>query len=412
ILIGKSGGRLMQALLLVAVQYPFTQLAVTMGGVTQAQISAAYLGLAAYLILLSGFGLLCSTIGSNNRSAAAWMIGGLVIYILIPRLAAFILVYLTRTRAIGSTTFSPILECIARFSVFEQMGWMLTTGFGESGLSWQVISNLSAGLLCFGFAWALFGLCSRQTGTESTTRGVLARSHGRLRWFSPGRPWSNPFLWKDYYFVSGGLAMIPARLVFCLSLYAITLMQTNYSIRGPRNLYMDVSFFQVFLSLALSLDAARLLARCVSDEIRGQTLSSLVMLPESSAYLLYSKFAGSLIGWLPGVVIEIIVTVVTDDGRRNFAAVISETPGFYITTYFILIPHLAVVLSTYLRWGAVPLSVVISIGSLFGSMMILQSRFPIRPHEFMLIPAGMFILAICAMCHIVLYLRLKQLAAT
>jgi ABC-type transport system involved in multi-copper enzyme maturation permease subunit len=410
VLIGKSGGRLAQALLLIAVQYPFTLLAITMGGVTQAQVSAVYLAMAAYLVLLAGFGLLCSTIGSNNRSAATYMTIGLLAYVLIPRLAAALVAFLTRNGAPGAIQAAAILDPIIRFSVFEQMGWILTTGFGDPRFSWQVISNLSTGLLCFGLAWALFGLFSRQPGAEATTRGLIARSHGRLRWFSPGRPWANPFLWKDYYFVSGGLGMIPARLAFCLGLYGIALLQNNFQGGGPRNLYMDVSFYQVFLSFAVSIDAARLLARSISDEIRGQTLSSLMMLPESTVALFYSKFAGALIGWLPGIVVEIVITAVTDQGRKNFAAVISETPGFYITTYFILIPHLAVVLSTYLRWGAVPLSVVISIGSLFGSMTILQSKFPIRPNEFMLIPSGMFILAICVMCHIVLYARLKQLA--
>ncbi|MDB5344137.1 MAG: hypothetical protein JWP89_2514 [Schlesneria sp.] len=410
-LIGKSGGRLAQALLLIAVQYPFTLLAVTMGGVTQAQVSAVYLGLAAYLVLLAGFGLLCSTIGSNNRSAATCMTIGLLAYVLIPRLAASLFIFLTRNGAVGAIQAGAILDPIARFSVFEQMGWILTTGFGDPKFSWQVISNLSTGLFCFGLAWALFGLCSRQPGTESTTRGLIARSHGRFRWFSPGRPWANPFLWKDYYFVSGGLGMIPARLAFCLGLYGIALLQHNYQGGGLRNLYMDVSFYQIFLSLAVSIDAARLLARSVNDEIRGQTLSSLIMLPESSVSLIYSKFAGALIGWLPGVAVEIMITAITDQGRKNCAAMIREPMGFYVTTFFILIPHLAMLLSAYLRWGAVPLSAVISIGSLFGSMMILQAVFRIQPQEFMLIPAGMFVLGVCAMCHIVLYARIKQLAA-
>lgn len=412
ILIGKSGGRLAQALLLIAVQYPFTLLAVTMGGVTQTQVSAVYLGLAAYLMLLAGFGLLCSTIGSNNRSAAAYLTLGLSTYVLLPRLAASVLTYLTSNRIPGARQAGAILEPIARFSVFEQMGWILTTGFGDTRFSWQAISNLSAGLLCFGLAWALFGLFSRQPGTESMTRGLIAHSRGRFRWFSPGRPWGNPFAWKDYYFVSGGLGMVPVRLAFCLGLYGIALMQNGFQSGGPGNLYMDVSFYQVFLSLAVSIDASRILARSVSDEIRGQTLASLVMLPESSASMLYSKFAGALIGWLPGVAVEILVTAVTDQGRRNFAEMIRLPIGFYVTTFFILIPHVAALLSAYLRWGAVPLSVVISIGSYIGSAMFLQAIFRFNPEASILIPLGMLVLGICAVCHVLLLLRIKRLAAT
>lgn len=412
ILIGKSGGRLAQAMLLIAVQYPFTLLAVTMGGVTQAQVSAVYLGLAAYLVFLAGFGLLCSTIGSNNRSAAAYMTLGLATYLLVPRLAASVLAYLASNRMAVTIQARAILEPIARFSVFEQMGWILTTGYGDPSFSWQVISNLSTGLLCFGLAWALFGLFSRQPGTEVMTRGLIARSRGRLRWFSPGRPWANPFAWKDYYFVSGGLGMIPVRLAFCLGLYGIALMQNGFRSGGPGNLYMDVSFYQVFLSLAVSIDAARILARSVNDEIRGQTLSSLIMLPESSVSLLYAKFAGALIGWLPGVFVEIVVTAITEQGRANLAEMMRLPIGFYVTTFFILIPHLAVVLSAYLRWGAVPLSVVISIGAYIGSAMLLQAMFRFNPEASILIPMGMCVLGICALCHVLLVLRIKQLAAT
>lgn len=412
ILVGKSGGRLVQALLLIAVQYPFTLLAVTMGGVTQAQISAAYLGLGAYLVLLSGFGLLCSTIGSNNRSAATWMIVGMLTYFLVPRTAATVLTYLVSNKLVVATQVAAILEPIVRFSVFEQMGWILTTGFGETIVSWQVISNLSAGLLCFGLAWALFGLCSRQPGTESMTRGIIARTHGRFRWFSPGRPWANPFVWKDYFFVSGGLGMIPVRLAFCLGLYGIARSQFGARSGGPRNLYMDVSFYQVFLSLAVSIDAARLLARSVSDEIRGHTLSSLVMLPTSSASLLYSKFTGALIGWLPGVLVEVVVTAVTEQGRRNFAEMARMPIGFYVTTFFILIPHLAAVLSAYLRWGAVPLSVAISMGAYIGSALCLQAMFRFQPEALVLIPMGMCVLGVCATCHVLLWLKIKHLAAS
>lgn len=414
VLVGKSGGRLVQALLLIAVQYPFTLLAVTMGGVTQTQISAAYLGLGAYLVLLSGFGLLCSTIGSNNRAAATWMFVGMLTYFLVPRTAATVLKYLVSNRIVVATQATATLEPIVRFSVFEQMGWILTTGSGETIVSWQVISNLSAGLLCFGLAWGLFGLCSRQPGTQSMTRGLIARTHGRFRWFSPGRPSANPFVWKDYYFVSGGLGMIPVRLAFCLALYGVVLMQNEKS-GSPGNLYINVDVYQAFLSLAVSIDAARLLARSISDEIRGQTLSSLVMLPESPASLFYSKFTGALIGWLPGIMVEIMVSAFTDQGRINLVEMLQMPIGFYITTHYILIPHLAAVLSAYLRWGAVPLSVVISIGSYIGWLMFLEAvsgGSGIDPEAFMLIPIGVLVLTVCAMCHILLWPRIKHLAAT
>ena len=74
ILAGKTGGRLWQALLLVIVQYPFMLLAVTMGGVSGAQVWAVTVALLAYMVLLAGFGLfvrhLLHTQSNGGRSDA------------------------------------------------------------------------------------------------------------------------------------------------------------------------------------------------------------------------------------------------------------------------------------------------------------------------------------------------------
>ena len=86
ILSGKLGGRLVQALLLIAVQYPFTLLAVTMGGVTQHQVWSTYLGLMAYIVMLAGVGLCCSTLSDRNRTASFRLIIALVIYWVVPLL--------------------------------------------------------------------------------------------------------------------------------------------------------------------------------------------------------------------------------------------------------------------------------------------------------------------------------------
>ena len=69
ILLGKAGGRLLQALLLIAVQYPFTLLSITLGGVADAQVRAAYVGLVAFMLWLAGWGLFCSTVSRNSRAA-------------------------------------------------------------------------------------------------------------------------------------------------------------------------------------------------------------------------------------------------------------------------------------------------------------------------------------------------------
>ena len=87
ILLGKLGGRLLQALLLIVVQYPFTLLSITLGGVADAQVRAAYVGLSAYLLWLAGWGVLCSTVSRNSRAATRLMVVGLIAYWLLPYFA-------------------------------------------------------------------------------------------------------------------------------------------------------------------------------------------------------------------------------------------------------------------------------------------------------------------------------------
>src|SRR5439155_21710329 len=60
ILLGKSTSRVFGAVLLLLAQFPFTLLAVSLGGVSVAQVMAVYCTLGAYVFLLSNVALFCS----------------------------------------------------------------------------------------------------------------------------------------------------------------------------------------------------------------------------------------------------------------------------------------------------------------------------------------------------------------
>src|SRR5262249_47455071 len=79
ILLGKSTSRLLGAALLLLVQFPFTLLAITLGGVTLGQVLAAYFSLTAYMVLLANVGLLCSVV--FQRGGMASIITGLVLVV-------------------------------------------------------------------------------------------------------------------------------------------------------------------------------------------------------------------------------------------------------------------------------------------------------------------------------------------
>ena len=64
-------------MLLLLVQFPFTLLAITLGGVTLNQVLAAYCSLTAYMVLLANVGLLCSVV--FRRGGLASSVTGLLI---------------------------------------------------------------------------------------------------------------------------------------------------------------------------------------------------------------------------------------------------------------------------------------------------------------------------------------------
>lgn len=396
ILIGKSGSRLVQALTLLAIQYPLTLLAVTLGGVTPMQINALYLGLMAYLILLAGFGVLCSTFASNNRAAARYVVIGIAVYILAPLIVRTVAFRSVSLKGPLSLTFF-ILERVVGFSAFQQIGEILTTGYSDPIFSWQVIANTCVGAICFGIAWVSFRYATRNTSGEPITRGVVPGGKSRIQLFAPGRSWANPFVWKDFYFVSGGFGTVFVRLLLCVGLFWL---MTEVDRTGSA-----ISGFQVFLSLGIAVDAARIAVGSIYDERRGQTLASLVMLPRSTTGTLYSKLAGAFLVWSPAAAVDLLVSIGTEQGRTNFHALLTDPVGRMVATFFILIPHLCLVLSTFVRWGAVPLGTAIVIGLFFG----LQLR--VRVGDSAPYIVCIVNLCICVVCHLVLIHRFRRLAA-
>ena len=194
-------------------------LAVTIGGVTTGQIWATTTALLAYMVFLAGLGLLCSTLARNSRAAGSMMVIGLTAYFLIPSIARGILMMIARSVLNGTQSqhqnesWRFILRILAEVCVFLRMGDILTTGFGESLWSVQVLSNLTFGVLCAGLSWGLFGYATRNPSGETSSRGLVSRQRSFV-WLSAGRPGWNPFVWKDFHFVAGGIGMIIVRSVF------------------------------------------------------------------------------------------------------------------------------------------------------------------------------------------------------
>jgi hypothetical protein len=269
ILLGKLGGRLVQALLLIAVQYPFTLLAVTMGGVNPNQVACAFTGLTAFMLMMAGLGLLCSTISSQSRTAAGLMVLGLVAYFVVPYAAYEIhRVLITGGQLSATSMQATLLLQVSSMCLFLQIPTILTSSFGESPWSLQVISNAVVGGACFLLAWSLFAVCTRDATSERVSRGLLARKKGRFRWLAPGRPQINPFLWKDFHFIGGGLGMLMARFAFYLGLLTVTILLGEYwwGLQTSRIIYQEsIGVYQLLLLFVVTLEMSVLASRILHD---------------------------------------------------------------------------------------------------------------------------------------------------
>ena len=416
ILAGKSGGRLWQALLLIAVQYPFVLLAVTMGGVMPTQVWSVTIALMAYIIFLAGFGLLCSTLAPSSQRASAWMVGGLLFYCIVPVVAGHFSSLHARWFLMQGVTPSPsfwwdLVEVLSELSVFAQMGVILTTGFGETAWSTQVISNTLAGILSAGLAWLCFGIATRNPSTEATSRGLVTIDRKKSL-FAAGRPWLNPFRWKDFHFVSGGTGIVCVRCLY----YGVLGIIVS-ALNSGRVVH---TFSAYLLWFSVVVDAARVVSRSLQEEVRGQTLTSLTLLPHSLNGLVYSKLSGALLGWLPAPLFGLLIIAITPPLRESAYWMLTNSvdtvmAAIMLTLFSALVPHFAALMSLYVRWGAVALAIGMSIGVYFLVAMIaitaMMATGGIGLNQASLIGGlSMVFFLICVACHVGVLLRVQSLA--
>jgi ABC-type transport system involved in multi-copper enzyme maturation permease subunit len=421
ILLGKSTSRLFQVSLLLAIQYPFTQLAVTMGGLLPTQIFSAYMSLLAYTILMANVGLLCSVACRTNRNASGlttfWLLG----YLFLPIFAQLGIMYLTNERGWNrsDSVQSVVLIVLGwgtRSLVFVELYEATSTGHSFAW-SVQIISNVLGGLVCFLLAWCLFGFVAMEPSQESSSRGLVAKRTNRLFWwFSAGRAWNLPLVWKDFFFTSGGWAGLLIRCLLYAGLYGLCYAANRpWDSRGggyPVR-WSDVTHgFQIFVHPLLAVDIALCASRVFHNEIRGQTLSSLLMLPVSIPALVYSKIAGSALAMSPGI-IALMTSILLLPGGTDFISNAAAEPVFWWWVMnLVLAIHLTALFSLYLRSGAF----VLALGTVAGSMIMTGTCLSMmamgggRDVINGLFGLAVFVLGLlCVGCHAVILLRMPVL---
>ncbi|MEA3209502.1 MAG: hypothetical protein QOE70_2559 [Chthoniobacter sp.] len=383
ILLGKSTSRLIGALLLLLAQFPFTLLAISLGGVAMRQILAAYCTLGAFLIFLSNLALLASVI--FRRTTAAAFMTGLTLFVffaLVPFLRWLVMVPISLQLVIKPSPlvvkFGEIADAVALASPLDRLEAILATGFNDSPAGAQVWSNLVLGAGCFLLAWAVFEIFCSEQQEAAPGRNLVARRNSLFRGLGAGRAWQRSLAWKDFYFLTGGKVWMAAKFI----LYPVPIVIFILLPRPFRHLSMkELGYFAFYLAFFVGcIELAFAAGSVFRQERRWKTLSSLAMLPMSMRRIAWQKILGCLPALLPALcyfavaacfVQEEIRHELHRNGRWDTEAL--AVMGS-IAAQFLFFLHLVAFLSLHVKRGALPVAIAIQfVGNLFAGIALARA---------------------------------------
>jgi hypothetical protein len=307
ILLGKSTSRLCSVLLLLVAPLPFTVLAVTLGGVSLGQITAAYATLGAYTFFLCNLALLASVVARNTGSAGSYTSLGVLLFFGASSVLRTVFTLLGKLGWVARSASEPVEDALWSITPVARFTEVLTTGFAGGPVGVQVVSNLLLGLGCFLLAWALFGKCCDQA-LDGVAAGPARRRVLGLRFRRPGRPWKDALAWKEFHFQTGGqpallLRILVYGILLIIGLFAFTRVDPSDQFAALRIWPMSLVPF------LFSLDVAFLASRVFRAELNEQTFASIAALPAALSTLAWRKVRGCLVAALPGAVCLLVLVV-------------------------------------------------------------------------------------------------------
>ena len=384
LLLGKWLPRMLAAFVLVSIQFPFTWMTVTLGGVSWQQIWASYLMLLAHLVLVGNLGLLCSVWRPNSASACAWTFSLMVIGRLAPAVCWGTLEYLAQhgwfSREYSASFLQEIVLPLNAWSASGRLYLeILATSFKGSAWSPQVISNLAIGAVLFLISWLIFDpVTMRHMSGGPQRKSLLVRLLTRTKRDS-STVWNWALGWKDFRQVGGGLQAVLIKLVLYASLFA-TVIYTNVLFgstygEGAR-IACGILAGLIFWGL-LPLEMCFLAGKLFRPELTNQTWSTLLTLPKSVPEIAYSKLGGAMLGLLPTLVVLGMSSVPV---LGDFLLELSRSPGFavfvmYYYTFVVLAVHLSGFFSISVNWAVPIIAVVFGVLLAFGGNMLAWGMF-------------------------------------
>lgn len=371
LLLGKSTSRLVGALLLLAVQFPFILLAITLGGVTLKQVLAAYLALAAYMILLANLGLLCSVACRRGGNASAVTVLLLIFYFLAgPAARAVRLGLVTGGVVAPGGAIDGMLVWLgtagSAASVYERLQAIMQTGFDDSVVGFQVVFSILLASAAFLTAWGTFNYFTRDWRLVERRawqqRGAGAGPGGRFR---RRRPRRDALMWKEFQFVTGGWpALLTKSVLYAAIVMGIIFIGDRYYRASPDEIGQVAVSVMILLLVA---EACMYSSRIFHDEWRDHTLPLLMMLPIRTPHIVLSKVLGCLPALIPGIVCLTVACVYWPAGPEHLLRVFYRPSYWFGALIAVLLLTLTAFFSLVVRWGALPLAVgVMLLGATFG----------------------------------------------
>lgn len=327
ILAGKLAPLLASALLILVVQFPFTLLAITLGGVTWLQVWVVFWGLLAHTFLVANIGIFCSVVCRRTGNAVGLSVILVLLHFVVPAVGYAIVSlpvpagaatstepkvqWFLWAREYGQMIFEPWYNATAWSMIWN----VLMTGFGGSAWNPQVISNVIGGVAFFLLGWGVFDWFNRDvdvaaTGARRSLVDVVRRKGRRSI-----RAWGNAALiGREFRFAAGGYSSwVIKLLVYGPAVYLLMVLTEG----SWRRVYADDlggMLMGMMLYLAIPLEAVVLASRVFRREIKERTWSSLAMLPRSVAGISYAKVAGAALALAPALFYFVVGSVLYPDG--------------------------------------------------------------------------------------------------
>ncbi|MFO1022208.1 MAG: hypothetical protein U0903_16180 [Planctomycetales bacterium] len=401
-------------------------LAVTFGGVTNAQIIAAMAGLLAFMA--NNVCLFFSLCRPTLKDATGVARSAFILWLVLPNLLflpILILMALGTTSPIFTTignTLSSALNWYLNMQLPRRL-WIITSStFNESWLSWQVIFDLCVGCLFFYVSWRRF-----EPLTIDTEPVVAVRPKKKSFAFSPPKPkltsgqkatpevatvraaeqcWNNPFLWKEFQFRCGGwpglrwqwlkFLMGYSAVVGLISLSFLLTLLLEASRAGTTagfntsgffiRLWESVTFLGGLIIWVSCLVMLRLLLSAFYDsfteELQQKTYSTMLLTPNDARRIAFSTVLGRLFTLLPGLVwvfTGFLMFIISIRIPRGYSSSSSSINWNELSQMLLILGCIFTAFCTFLPWlfymGLWSQNALSNTGKWMATLLLLQLEF-------------------------------------